>query len=137
MNRFYTTEWPREMTIDSTWMCDLREKTGDGVRFIACYDGDKDEFDKVISGHIRDKELEKQLKRRSLPEKSTRFLHETLVAQWSEETTRAFPTNKSYSIYSSFVFGNDRETIEKITSIIQKEMQAFRNLYNEEKYSSW
>ncbi|KAM3504998.1 hypothetical protein MY11210_008135 [Beauveria gryllotalpidicola] len=133
MNKFYTTEWPTEMTIDSTWMCDLREKAGDGVRFLTSYNGDKDEFDRIISENIKDKELEKQLKRRCLAERSTRFLHETLVAQWSEETTRAFPSNKTYSIYSSFVFGNDRESIEKITPIIQKEMEAFRSLYTDEK----
>jgi hypothetical protein len=70
--------------------------------------------------------LKKQLKRRSLPERSTRFLHETLVEQWSEETKKAFPSKKSYSIYSGFVFKNDSKDIEKITAIIRSEMAVFR-----------
>ncbi|KAK2861238.1 hypothetical protein FQN49_004412 [Arthroderma sp. PD_2] len=68
------------------------------------YDVSKPEPDGVIDEYIKDPEPPKQLKWRSLPEKSSRFLHEALVAQWSEETTRAFPTIKTYSIYSPFVF---------------------------------
>lgn len=129
MNAFYRADWSSRMTIDSTWMCDLRQKTGDSVRFLACFDGNKEEFDTQIDRYIKHPELAKQLKRRSLPEKSTRFLHETLVFQWSEETTRAFPTNKTYSIYSSFVFSNEKRTIESVTSILREEMQTFRSLY--------
>ena len=132
MNNFYTTNWPNQITIDSTWICDLRQTSGDAVRFLTYYDGNKDEFDKLIEKYIKQPELAKQLKRRSLPEKSTRFLHETLVAQWSEETTRSFPTNKTYSIYSSFVFNNDKSSIEKITAIIREEMRTFRSLYSGE-----
>lgn len=133
MKAFYRADWPSRMTIDSTWMCDLRQKTGDCVRFLVYFDGTKEEFDTQIDKYVKQPELAKQLKRRSLPEKSTRFLHETLVSQWSEETTRAFPTNKTYSIYSSFVFNNDKDTIERVTSILREEMQAFRNLYEGEK----
>ncbi|POG62503.1 uncharacterized protein OCT59_014427 [Rhizophagus irregularis] len=133
MNNFYTTDWPNQMTIDSTWMCDPQQKEGDGVRFLVYYDGNKDEFDTLIDKYIKQPELAKQLKRRSLPEKSTRFLHETLVAQWSEETTKAFPTNKTYNIYSSFVFNNDKISIEKVTAIIREEMKTFRRLYRGEK----
>ncbi|KAI1393339.1 uncharacterized protein F4822DRAFT_9054 [Hypoxylon trugodes] len=129
MNKFYTTDWPIRITIDSTWMCDLRQNSGDGVRFLIYFDGKKDEFERIIDKYIQDPELAKQLKRRSLPEKSTRFLHETLVVQWSEETVRAFPTNRTYSIYSSFVFGNERSNIEKITTIIREEMKNFRRLF--------
>ncbi|VDC07597.1 unnamed protein product [Peniophora sp. CBMAI 1063] len=129
MNTFYTTDWPERMTIDSTWICDLRLNSGNGVRFLAYFDGTKDDFDDTIDQYIKHPELAKQLKRRSLPEKSTRFLHETLVAQWSEETEKAFPTNKSYSIYSSFVFGNDRRTIEQVTALIHDQMTTFRKSF--------
>ncbi|KAH0847463.1 hypothetical protein AYO21_09352 [Fonsecaea monophora] len=133
MNAFYTTDWPKKITIDSTWLCDLRQNTGDGIRFLTYFDGNKNEFNNLIDKHIKHADLAKQLKRRSLPEESTRFLHETLVAQWSEETVRSFPTNKTYSIYSSFVFTNDATTIENLTAIIKKEMETFRRLYSGEK----
>jgi FAD/FMN-containing dehydrogenase len=133
MNSFYTTDWPNKITIDSTWLCDLRQSTGDGIRFLTYFDGNKNEFDNLIDKYIKLPDLAKQLKRRSLPEESTRFLHETLVAQWSEETVRSFPTNKTYTIYSSFVFTNDKDTIEKLTAIIKKEMETFRRLYSGEK----
>ncbi|KAF7301324.1 FAD-binding domain-containing protein [Mycena indigotica] len=129
MNKFYTTDWPENITIDSTWICDLRQSSGNGVRFLTYFDGPKKGatgFDAIIDKYIAHPELAKQLKRRSLSEKSTRFLHETLVAQWSEETIKAFPTNKSYSIFSSFVFKNDRATIEKVTAIVRKKALEFR-----------
>lgn len=129
MNDFYTTDWSNQMTIDSTWLCDLRQSTGDGVRFTIYYDGDQDDFNEEINKYIKDPDLAKQLKRRSLREKSTRFLHETLVLQWSEESKRSFPDNRTYSIYSSFVFDNDRNRVQKVTAIIQKEMEVFRSLF--------
>ncbi|KAJ7476925.1 hypothetical protein B0H11DRAFT_1727141 [Mycena galericulata] len=129
MNTLYTTDWPEHITVDSTWICDLRLGAGNGVRFLTYFDGGKDEFDATIDRYIKHPELATQLKRRSLPEKSTRFLHETLVAQWSEETVKAFPTNKSYSIYSSFVFRNDRPTIERVTALIRDKAVAFRRAF--------
>ncbi|KAF7324440.1 FAD-binding domain-containing protein [Mycena venus] len=48
---------------------------------------------------------------------------------WSEETVKAFPTNKSYSIYSSFVFRNDRPTIERVTVLIRDKVAAFRKAF--------
>ncbi|CAK5268063.1 unnamed protein product [Mycena citricolor] len=129
MNTFYTANWPERMTLDTTWICDLRQSSGNGVRFLAYFDGSKEDFDNTIDKYIKHEELAKQLKRRALPEKSTRFLHETLWAQWTEETVKAFPTNKSYSIYSSFVFGNDRPTIERVTAIINNRASAFRKAF--------
>lgn len=127
MNDFYTTDWPEQLTIDSSWLCDLKEtKSPIQVRFLVYYDGTEADFDQIISTHIKEDELAKQLQRRTLPEQSTRFLHETLVSQWSEEITKAFPSNKSYSIYTSFVFQNDRARIEQITKVIREEMAAFR-----------
>ncbi|KZV92409.1 FAD-binding domain-containing protein [Exidia glandulosa HHB12029] len=126
MTKFYTTNWPERITIDSTWICDLRQNSGNGVRFLVYYDGSKDDFDAIINQNIDHEGLKKQLIRRSLPEASTRFLHETLVAQWSEETVRAFPSNRTYSIYSSFVFGNDKRTIDAVTALIRTKMVEFR-----------
>ncbi|KAJ7260881.1 hypothetical protein B0H12DRAFT_1274617 [Mycena haematopus] len=133
MNTFYTTDWPESITIDSTWLCDLQQSSGNGVRFLTYFDGDKAKFDPTIDLYIKHPELVKQLKRRSLPEKSTRFLHETLVAQWSEETEKVFPANKSYSIYSSFVFRNDRPTIERVTALIRDKAIAFRKAFSSER----
>jgi hypothetical protein len=44
----------------------------------------------------------------------------------------AFPTNPSYRIYSSFVFGNDAVTIQKITSTVRDEMKAFRAQFSDD-----
>jgi hypothetical protein len=135
MNKFYTTNWPENITIDSTWSCDLgKDKAkGNGVRFTTCFDGSKTEFDTVIDKYVKHAKLAEQLKRRSLPESTTRFLHETLVAQWSEEMQRAIPTSKKYYIYSSFVLRNDRRTIELITLLLCDKFRAFRELFPGEK----
>ncbi|KAK3947832.1 hypothetical protein QBC32DRAFT_353227 [Pseudoneurospora amorphoporcata] len=129
MERFYTTDWPDQITIDSTWLCDLKQTGSElGVRFLVYYDGTKEEFDKLIDDKVKQKDLAKQLKRRSLAEKSTRFLHETLASQWSEETIKAFPSGSEvkHKLYSSFVFKNDASRIKSVISIIRQEMAAFR-----------
>ncbi|KAK5996080.1 FAD-linked oxidoreductase subF-like protein [Cladobotryum mycophilum] len=138
MNKFYAANWSKQMTIDSSWICELSETRSElGVRFTVYYDGLKEAFNREITQNIGEddasrKHLAKQLKRRSMPEKSTRFLHETLVQQWSDETIKAFPRNRSYSIYSSFVFRNDPELIADITATIRREMKAFRKLFGGE-----
>ncbi|KAL2148927.1 hypothetical protein VTH82DRAFT_1613 [Thermothelomyces myriococcoides] len=134
MNRFYTANWPRKMTIDSTWICDLRQPwQQDGVRFTVAFDGSKPEYDRRINEFVKHPELNRQLKRRVLPEPSTRFLYETLVNQWLEETERAYPTNKTYELYSSFVFTNDdKAKIQKITSTIRDLMKEFRESFTGE-----
>ncbi|KPM35921.1 hypothetical protein AK830_g10647 [Neonectria ditissima] len=137
MNTFYTTDWPDRTTIDSSWLCDLQKKRDDcyepAVRFLVYHDGTKSDFDEVIDKHLGKGEvLAEQLKRRSMEEKSTRFLHETLVTQWSEETTKAFPSNPSYSIYTSFVFKNKASKIQKMINIIRDEMKAFGKLFEGE-----
>lgn len=134
MNDFYVANWPNEMTIDTTWICDLRRPTSlGGVRFTVTFNGTKQDFDRAIDKHLKNDELKKQLKRRVLAEKSTRYLHETLVSQWLEEVERAYPTNKTYELYSSFVFGNqDKNTIQKVTTALRDLMAAFRNDFMEE-----
>lgn len=133
MNTFYTADWPKEMTIDSSWLCDLSQtRTEPAVRFLVYYDGKEDEFDSLMDKHLGTGELSTQLKRRTIEEKSTRFLHETLVTQWSEETIKAFPSNAAYRIYTSFVFKNKKEKIEQITKIIRDELNDFRKRFTGE-----
>ncbi|GFP55677.1 uncharacterized FAD-linked oxidoreductase YvdP [Trichoderma asperellum] len=96
MNDFYTTNWPNSTTIDSTWVCDLRQNK-------------RLKYERVINKHIQHEKLKTQLMRRALPEKSTRFLYETLVNQ------------------CSFVFKNDdKEKIAKVTGTIGELMKEFR-----------
>lgn len=133
MNDFYTTAWPNKMTIDSTWICDLRQNNSGGVRFIVAFDGSKPEYDRTINKFIKNDTLKVQLKRRVLPEPSTRFLYETLVNQWFEEVERAYPSNKTYELYSSFAFKNDNpNVIKSITSAIRELMKDFRDSFSGE-----
>jgi hypothetical protein len=134
MNDFYTTDWPNKITIDSTWICDLRQSNSlGGVRFTVAFDGSKPEYDRVITKYIKNEELKVQLQRRVLAEKSTHFLHETLVYQWLEETQRTYPTNKTYELHSSFVFKNDnKDTIKKVTAIIRDLMKDLRDNFKGE-----
>lgn len=136
MNSFYTRRWPDDMTIDSSWLCDLSKKDSDlGVRFLVYYNGRRTDFDRAIddwtlqNAPLEHGMLKKQFKQRSLEEKSSRFLHETLAAQWVEETKKAFPTNRTYQIYTSFVFKQDEGTITKVTEIIRTQMVSFREQF--------
>jgi FAD/FMN-containing dehydrogenase len=46
MNEFYAVPWPNKLTIDTTWVCDLREDSNKGgVRFNVSFDGSKGEYD--------------------------------------------------------------------------------------------
>ncbi|KAI1346518.1 hypothetical protein F5Y01DRAFT_319656 [Xylaria sp. FL0043] len=110
MSRFYTTKWANEMTIDSCWFSDLQVQDGAiEVRFLVYYDGSERSFGKEIHNASLSKDLEKQLKRRILPGKLTRFFHETLAAQWEEETVGTSPSNGTFRIHSSLCFGNNRD----------------------------
>ncbi|KAI0882480.1 uncharacterized protein GGS22DRAFT_195761 [Annulohypoxylon maeteangense] len=126
MNEIYTAQWPNNLTIDTTWICDLRQNKPVGVRFIVSFDGSKDEYDKEIEKNIPNSKLKNQFKQRVLAEKSTRFLYETLGAQWMEDTERGYPTNKIYKLYRSFIFKNDKEGIAKITAIIRDLTTTFQ-----------
>jgi len=133
MDEFYSTDWPDQITIDSIWRCEPpRTDSKLGVEFFIHYDGYKLAFDRLIDSSIHQADLTKQFKHRSLAEDSTLYLHQSLVTQWSEETTRAFPTNPPYRIYRSIVFGNDKAVIAKITSTIREEMKAFRKQFSDE-----
>lgn len=133
MNRFYTTDWPLNMTIDSTWICECKDgKVKFGVRFLPYFDGVKGEFTETIYNALGETAENKELVRRALEEGSTCFLHETLIFQWSEEIKKAFPTNRTYSIYTSFCFKNKKEDIEKTTEIIKAEMAGFSRRYEKD-----
>ncbi|KAK7698260.1 hypothetical protein SLS64_012726 [Diaporthe eres] len=103
-----------------------------GVRFLAYFDGNQDDFSKLIHKGVLNAELSKQLTRRSLPELSSRFLHETLFAQWDEETKRSTPTNTNFRIFHPFCFTNSGTEIVKITAIIKEELEAFKRLFRGE-----
>lgn len=136
MHDFYTAEWPDRTTIDSSWVCDLDDKSSSPffVRFLVYHNGGKKDFERVIDQNITNTDLAKPLKLRTLEEKSSRFLHETLVAQWSEETKKSLPsTGRSYSIYTSFVLQNDKKTVDHFTHTIKTEMAEFRNRFKGEK----
>ncbi|KAL2819614.1 hypothetical protein BDW59DRAFT_181601 [Aspergillus cavernicola] len=130
MREFYTAKWTNNMTIDSSWLCDLTKTNSElEVRFIVYYNGNKSDFDQEIDEKLVIGEgVGRLLKRRSSEENSARFFHETLVSQWSEETKQSLPSSTRYSIYTSFVFdnGNQDQQIQKITAIIRNEMKAFR-----------
>ncbi|KAK6532870.1 hypothetical protein TWF281_007042 [Arthrobotrys megalospora] len=143
MNTFYSYEWPDECTIDTSWVFTVGQPIF--IRFLVYYDGTKEQFKKLIdptgeNGEdlpddekpIKDKALRGILKRRMIEEPSTRFLHETLVDQWSDEIVKAFPTNKSYDLHVSFVFPNDKETIETITKYINEAMGSFQEKFSGE-----
>ncbi|KAE8440889.1 hypothetical protein EG329_006356 [Mollisiaceae sp. DMI_Dod_QoI] len=133
MNRFYLTDWSNQMTIDSTWLCDLRMAPGKlGVRFTVYFDGNKHDFDKQINRSVAQKELASLFERRTKAEKSTQLFYESLDAQWKEETKKAFPESKSWTIYSSFVFENDPVRIESVTAMVNEELEVFRNKFKGE-----
>ncbi len=140
MNSFYTRSWSDEMTIDSSWLCELDKKESElGVRFLVYYNGRRETFDREIdnwnlpAAPPEHEELKKQLRQRSLEEKSSRFLHETLAAQWIEETKKSFPTNRTYQIYTSFVLKNDNpKKFAEITQIIRQAMEEFRTQFKGE-----
>ncbi|KAN0067932.1 hypothetical protein V8E54_013860 [Elaphomyces granulatus] len=133
MNGFYTWDWPREMTIDSTWICNLgNDKSDLSVRFTVSYNGPRQPFNKTIDAWApqdappEQQKVKEQLKQRSLQEPSTRYLHESLAAQWIEETKKTFPTNRAYRIFTSFVFENTQKTIQPVTRILRDWMKKFK-----------
>lgn len=130
MNHFYTTNWPNEMTMDTSWFSDLEVQNGDlAVRFLAYFDGNKHDFNRLIQRGILNADLSKQIQRRALPELSSRFLHETLFAQWDEEAKRSTPANSTFRVYHPFCFKNCPTNIEKITAIVKEELEAFKRLF--------
>ncbi|KAF5644915.1 6-hydroxy-D-nicotine oxidase [Fusarium sp. NRRL 52700] len=163
MTKFYTADWTNEMTIDTSWSMDLKDTRADpSVKFLVYYNGLETDFDKEVDERLGDcgkvgnrdkvedkdkvsdknKSLAQQLKDRTLPENSTLFLHETLVAQWSEETQKALPSNAMFRIFTSFSFTKDtvKKNISKIIEKLQKGLVDFKNDFKGEEGSikvSW
>lgn len=133
MNNFYTHDWPEQMTIDTSWFSDLQVQDGDiAIRFLPYFDGDQRKFDKLIKKGVLNAHLSKQLTRRALAEDSTRFLHESLAAQWDEENKMSTPVNSSFRLFHSFCFTNEPTQIAKITAIVKEELEAFKALFTGE-----
>ncbi|KAE9377231.1 hypothetical protein N431DRAFT_463012 [Stipitochalara longipes BDJ] len=127
MNNFYTASWPDQMTIDSSWLLDLRVPSPElAIRFLVYYDGCEKDFNRQIKKWIVHKDLSKLFFRKTIMEPSTLYLTESDHGLWKEETRRSYPENKSWSIYSSFIFVNDKATIEKVTAVVQTQLESFK-----------
>lgn len=130
MNHFYTHCWPDQMTIDTTWFSDLETQNGDlGVRFLTYFDGNYENFEKFIRKGVLNTELSKQIMCRALPELSSRFLHESLEAQWEDDAKRSIPLNSTFRLYHSFCFTDEPTQFTKITAIVKEELEAFKRLF--------
>ncbi|KAM5364503.1 hypothetical protein ACJZ2D_011494 [Fusarium nematophilum] len=122
MNAFYTRKWSNEMTLDSS--CCAISPT---PRVIS-------QFGFWSTTMAADKTLTKRSTAGPCPEPRTipgrtRRAEEAAHTPWIEETKKSFPSNRSYQIYTSFVFKNGRKTIEGITKVIREEMKAFREQF--------
>ncbi|KAF8464468.1 hypothetical protein BDZ91DRAFT_697832 [Kalaharituber pfeilii] len=128
----YLANWPNEITLDTVWTCDLAGgPTPFATTCNVCYNGNKKDFDTAIEKCLkRHPKLAREMKDKSLAEKSTLFLHETLPDQWSEEQGRFCPVSKSYNIHSSFVYENDKTTIDGVTWAITDLMIEFRKKFS-------
>ncbi|WKT38333.1 FAD-binding, type PCMH, subdomain 2 [Fusarium oxysporum f. sp. vasinfectum] len=82
MTKFYTAGWTNNMTIDSSWLMDLKDAREDpSVRFLVYYNGLEEHFDEEVDDRLGDcgkvgegdKSLAEQLKDRTLQENSTLF----------------------------------------------------------------
>ncbi|KAK8877606.1 hypothetical protein PGQ11_002552 [Apiospora arundinis] len=127
MSQFYRFVWPDRITIDSTWVRQTTNPKGTMIRFISYCDGDRDYFERYINRGINQKDVREQLKRRCMPEKSTRFLHETLTAQWNEETIRTIPNSTQFRLYAGFALDNNEsmDHVNEIVVILHKELDDF------------
>lgn len=122
------------MTIDTTWFSDLETQNGElGVRFLTYFDGSPEKFEKFIRKGILNTQLSKQIMCRALPEMSTRFLHESLEAQWEDDAKRTIPINPTFRLYHSFCFTDEPSQFTKITAIVKDELEAFKRLFAGEK----
>lgn len=123
------------MTIDSTWLVDLRPTFGTtsdsrlGIRFSSYYNGSNENFDREVERHMSSQELAIRFKSATIEQKSTQFLYETLGEQWKEDTTRSEPARKTHQLYSSFVFEADRTKMRIVAGIVKNELEIFRDRF--------
>ncbi|EXJ75887.1 uncharacterized protein A1O5_00395 [Cladophialophora psammophila CBS 110553] len=135
MKELYRFDWPVNATIDTHWVCEVKPNDASSyVRFVAYFNGEEREFRGLIDRAIGNvhPELAARMKERTLSEPSTLFLHETLVAQWWEETTRAFPSNKAYSLYTSFVFEKRLEIVNIVADKVKHWLDKFQSSFSED-----
>ncbi|KAK8037546.1 hypothetical protein PG991_000892 [Apiospora marii] len=134
MSRFYAYKWPDEITIDTTWVHQAGDSKGTDVRFISYCDGNHKFFSEHIDAAFTDPRIRNQMKRRCMEEKSSRFLHETLAAQWSEETVRMIPTATQFRLYAGFGIDNENSmhSMDRIIVILKQELDRFGELFRGE-----
>lgn len=146
--------------MDSTWVSDLEDNHGDiGIRYtpVSKINAPSQVFPKnqrALNCFFQVRKMRKLTqfivlrwqrarlhktngppspKRRALPEKSTRFLDESLVFQWEEETKLSFPTNPTWRFYASFVLKKDVKTIGNVLPIVLRELEYFKSFFGREK----
>ncbi|KAK8074006.1 hypothetical protein PG994_004905 [Apiospora phragmitis] len=134
MSSYYAYSWPDRITIDTTWVRQAGDNLGTQVGFISYCDGDREFFQEHMDRAIKNFDINKQLKRRCMEEKSSRFLHETLAAQWNEETVRLVPSSTQFRLYSGFAVDNANamENMNSIIIIVKEELDAFGDKFNKE-----
>ena len=140
MEAFYAAPWPDEMTIDSNWMLDMSGDTGKlGIRWTLYYDGPESECDDLLGKYIKDDRLKNALQKRTIPEPTTRFLHETLFLMWEEEARLALPklADNEYQLWCSFVFEGDAQKMSEVVRAGKKEQDRFEQQFKNEKASMW
>jgi hypothetical protein len=125
------------MTIDSTWVCDLR-RTGDVyIRFTTYFDGPKQLFQRQINRAIVHKDIANMFTTRTKEGTSTKYLYDALPDQWKEDTAASQQTNPNatnWRIYASFVFDNDRERMERVIAVVKQQLESFKTIFsNKEK----
>lgn len=72
-------DWPDKFTMDcSVYVDTQKDNANTGTRLLFYFNGSKEEFDRTIRNSIPHKVHQKQIIRRTIAEKSSRFLHESL-----------------------------------------------------------
>ncbi|KAK7946374.1 uncharacterized protein PG986_010695 [Apiospora aurea] len=136
MASFCSYHWPDRITIDATWLRRADSKLGTQVRFISYCDGGSDFFSNHIdTAFFGNENIRKRLKRRCIEEKSSRFLHETLAAQWSEETLRSIPNSTEFRLFAGFAVDCRKQMQDMNNTVItvKDELDAFGEQFKGER----
>ncbi|KAK8070707.1 hypothetical protein PG997_010910 [Apiospora hydei] len=135
ISSFYAYNWPDRITIDATWLRRADNKLGTQVRFTSYCDGGSDFFsDHIDAAFFGNENVRRQLKRRCIEEKSSRFLHETLAAQWSEETLRSIPNSTEFRLFAGFAVDCRKQMQDMNNTILAvKEFDVFGEQFKGER----
>ncbi|KAK8023865.1 FAD-binding domain protein [Apiospora rasikravindrae] len=135
MGSFYAYNWPDTITIDSTWFHRADNNSGTQVRFISYCDGGSEFFSEHIDRAIQNDVVKRQLKRRCIEERSTRFLHETLAAQWSDETLRTIPNSTEFRLFAGFAVDcrKSMQSMNNIVLAVKEELDVFGEQFKGER----